>query len=334
MTCGIYKIKNRLNNQVYIGQSINIEERWKSHKNESLKGQTKFYKGIQKYGIDNFEWSIIEECSKDELDKKELYWINFYDSVKNGYNSVYGAPFQQNSFRKLSEKSLQELIKDLKDNIISIKEISDKYNLSLSYIYEINRGEANFEKQDLKFPLRSVNSYDIDYIEENFELIKIDLENKKLSYNEIANKYGICEMTIRRINNGERHFRPDINYPIRKVIKSLAKNDIEEIIILLKNSSLSIKEIGDKYNRSPDVIRDINSGKSYHRNDIEYPIRKLQFHRLTSQEVEEIIKLLKNTDISIIEISKQYGVSNIAISDINQGRSHKQNIDYPIRNKS
>ena len=45
---------------------------------------------MRKYGIENFSFELIEECTQDELDDKEQYWIKYYDSFKNGYNNTIG----------------------------------------------------------------------------------------------------------------------------------------------------------------------------------------------------------------------------------------------------
>lgn len=46
---------------------------------------------MTKYGIDNFDFEIIEECDKSMLSEREKYWIQFYDSmVPNGYNLTNG----------------------------------------------------------------------------------------------------------------------------------------------------------------------------------------------------------------------------------------------------
>lgn len=97
---GIYKITNKINNKIYIGQSIDIERRWRAHKTEpfninSDNYNTVFYKAIRKYGIDNFTFEVIEECSKDKLNEREEYWINYYNSYvnaeeSNGYNMTLG----------------------------------------------------------------------------------------------------------------------------------------------------------------------------------------------------------------------------------------------------
>lgn len=76
---GIYAIKNKLNNKIYIGQSINIENRWYGHKT-SLRHNKHGNKHLQnswnKYGEDNFDFIVLEECLEDELNEKEVYWIS------------------------------------------------------------------------------------------------------------------------------------------------------------------------------------------------------------------------------------------------------------------
>jgi len=94
---GIYKITNSVNNKSYIGQSINIEFRWKEHQriakspnNYSRKNKYPLYQAIRKYGLENFTFEILEECQEEILDEREIYWIQFFDSFENGYNLTLG----------------------------------------------------------------------------------------------------------------------------------------------------------------------------------------------------------------------------------------------------
>ena len=78
MSCGIYLIQNKINNKVYIGLSVNIEERWQHHRSLYLKTDSKevnkpLYLAFRKYGIENFDFKILEECSLEELFDKEKY---------------------------------------------------------------------------------------------------------------------------------------------------------------------------------------------------------------------------------------------------------------------
>lgn len=88
----IYKITNTLNNKVYIGQTIHsVEERWKRHQNDALSGRlnTHFAQALRKYPIENFIVETIDTAtSQEELTEKEYYWINYYNSLIDGYNST------------------------------------------------------------------------------------------------------------------------------------------------------------------------------------------------------------------------------------------------------
>ena len=83
----IYKITNLITDQVYIGlTSRTVEQRWKEH----LRGTQLIDTAIANYGRDNFQIETIEECTEEEMDDREIYWINFYDSFHTGYNRTLG----------------------------------------------------------------------------------------------------------------------------------------------------------------------------------------------------------------------------------------------------
>lgn len=86
----IYKITCKINNKVYIGQTCeNIQKRFRRHMGyQSLEHDTKFYRAVRKYGKENFFIEQIDSAeTQDELDNKEIYWINHYDAVNKGYNT-------------------------------------------------------------------------------------------------------------------------------------------------------------------------------------------------------------------------------------------------------
>lgn len=89
----IYKATCIVTNQCYIGFDSNWPNRKKSHKRESKKDNNiKFYNAIKKYGWDNFEWQVIYRSQDGEhcLNVMEEYFINEYDSMKNGLNTTAG----------------------------------------------------------------------------------------------------------------------------------------------------------------------------------------------------------------------------------------------------
>lgn len=87
---GIYCFLNKLNNKRYIGQAKSIYRRFISHTKISSKHTQYFANAIKKYGWDNFEFIILEECSIDKLNEREEYWILHHQTLDKsfGYNFI------------------------------------------------------------------------------------------------------------------------------------------------------------------------------------------------------------------------------------------------------
>lgn len=84
----IYKATCTISGKSYIGQTVNFENRKKQH--IWATDDYVFHKAIRKYGKENFNWEILEECEVNQLDEKEIYWIAYYDTYNNGYNMTEG----------------------------------------------------------------------------------------------------------------------------------------------------------------------------------------------------------------------------------------------------
>lgn len=92
--CGIYKIEDTVSGEVYIGQAVNCRKRWLDHCKAGIGIDTpqgnKLYNAMIRDGLYNFTFSLLEACSKEELDEKEKYYIAMYNSVNFGLNSTIG----------------------------------------------------------------------------------------------------------------------------------------------------------------------------------------------------------------------------------------------------
>ena len=104
---GQYNIKNE---KWYIGQTVNPEVRLKNHINDAInkKDNTHFHRALRKYGLENWAYCVLEEnVLKENLNLKEIEWIEYYDSFYNGYNLTTGGDtnyiLSEEYRRKLSE---------------------------------------------------------------------------------------------------------------------------------------------------------------------------------------------------------------------------------------
>ena len=159
---GIYKIENLTNGKVYIGQSIDIDKRIKHHFTEAafneanIEYDTPIHQAIRKYGIDNFKVDILEECLRADLDAREIYWIKYYGSfppsANKGYNLTAGAK-SATAINFLYPK-LVDITDDLRDSMLSQKQIADKYMTSLEMIQGINTGRYWY-RDEITYPIRN-----------------------------------------------------------------------------------------------------------------------------------------------------------------------------------
>ena len=187
------------------------------------------------------------------------------------------------------------------------------------------------------------------FSESDLNNIKEDLEQEILSETEIAEIYGCCRNTIQQINTGKTYPNAKWDYPLRKNKKpqygednpnsKVKDNQIERIINALKNSALSMKEIAEQEQCSTSLISSINNGKVHYNSNYCYPIRKNKstknYFKLSNQEVNLIIELLKDRHLTMAQIGQQFNCSRETIGDINNGKKyHQAGINYPIRLRS
>jgi group I intron endonuclease len=132
---GIYKITNP-KEKLYIGQSINIERRFKEYKTLQCKNQPKIYNSLQKYTPKNHLFEIIEECSLEQLNSRELYWKLYYNSINEGLN----CELYDNGVGPRSDEVKQKIGKAHKGN---------KYNLGKKRTEETKQLQSDIAKSQI-----------------------------------------------------------------------------------------------------------------------------------------------------------------------------------------
>lgn len=112
---GIYKITSPTS-KIYIGQSIDIKTRFRKYKYLNCKRQIYLYNSFQKYGVENHTFEIIEECTLEQLNEREIYWGIHYDVLNNGLNLRLG-----DANGLCSEETKNKIGKGNKNKILSIE---------------------------------------------------------------------------------------------------------------------------------------------------------------------------------------------------------------------
>lgn len=176
---GIYKIVNSINNKIYIGQSIHIEKRFKEHIRESNydRSNMPIHKAIHKYGSENFQLEILEECNIEDLDCRETFYINKYNSKDRaiGYNLLGGGnkgPTMKgidNPKSVLSEEIVSKIRYLYLEGYVRKQAyaiINSTYNININTFYDVWNGKTyknicyyvydNIYKESIK-EFRSIN---------------------------------------------------------------------------------------------------------------------------------------------------------------------------------
>lgn len=143
---GIYKIENLVNHKCYIGQAVDINKRWRRHRETytdttSREYEYPIYRAMRKYGIENFSFEIVEECLREELNEKERFYIEKYDTFFGGYNQTLGGDGAVNTDFATKE-AIIGIISDLENTDMLQREIAEKWNVDISSVNAINTGRT------------------------------------------------------------------------------------------------------------------------------------------------------------------------------------------------
>lgn len=235
---GIYLVINTINNIPYIGQSTNIYNRFNNHhiydynnKNNPCYN-TKFYKALRDYGIDNFQVSVLELCKKEELDEKEIYYIQQYDSFHHGYNSTEGG---QNWSPNIHSQETEEKRKQTR--------------------------EINNSLKSEKHPRAKMTNEEVWNVRQRY----IDGETIKEIYEDYKDRYS-NELTFKRIILGQTYVSvgniPNKNQ-IRYTNAKLNENQVKEIRKKYAEGNITYNQLGTEYGVSEHVIYCVVKRKTY-----------------------------------------------------------------------
>lgn len=189
----IYKITNKINGKSYIGQTIqSVKERFYQHCaikcNQAVLNMA-IHKAISKYGKANFTLEVIEEVESTNLNEREKYWIKYYDSYNNGYNSTEGGQDGIKLFKNLDTESI-------------IKEYESGKSLRVvSRIFDVDKQTIKDLLARNKIKLRTTRTYKLSQ-KDREEIIK-DL-SLGLSRKEIISKWNISKSYLSQLINGYR----------------------------------------------------------------------------------------------------------------------------------
>ena len=194
----IYVITNQLNGKQYVGKTLNNPtQRFKEHCRDSKKercNKRPLYDAMNKYGINNFSISIIEECSDIEVNEKEIYWINKLNTYSNGYNATKGGDGKSyldydlivNLYKQY--QNIQTVAKELNVCPDSVRKILKERNIPIKSSADVNKDKCG----------KPVNMYD-----KNGKFIQSFKTISDAARFLIDNKYSNCKLSTIRYHISE-----------------------------------------------------------------------------------------------------------------------------------
>lgn len=291
----IYKFTNKINGHCYIGQTNNLQKRYNGHKSEAFNEKASgywlpFHCAIRKYGIENFNYEILEEIADGEsqkfIDEREKYFIAYYHSLKdeNGYNVTIGGegcPKPPLSYEEKLERSklfTKEEIQDIQKRLLNDEEYDDIEKiyfpkLKRTFLVNINTG-TNFYNPDFKYPLKK--NAKSKFSQKEIREIKNRIKSGEI-YSSIQKDFNIKSAGfLSMINTGKYFYSEEDSYPLCN--KGCRKTDnefwVKGIINDILQTDLSLNKIAEKWNKSYSTIKNINAGRSHKNNNLQYPLRK------------------------------------------------------------
>lgn len=187
----IYKATCKITGKHYIGQTKRtLQIRKKQH--EKSNDDYYFHRAIQKYGKENFQWSILEQCENSKLNSREQFWIQKYNSYANGYNSTKGGD-NDTALVNWRKKHPKQVLKN-----------------AINGLYYANKYNEQHKEQRLA-QLASVRDKGINKVKKKVKCIELDLNFNSIAdaerwslSNENPNQKKASHQQISRVCRGTR----------------------------------------------------------------------------------------------------------------------------------
>lgn len=286
----IYVYTNKINGHQYVGQTNNLKLRFNGHKSDSYNKNSHSYNyplhaAIRKYGIDNFEFKVLEEVeTQEKANEREKFWIKEKKSHVSfgGYNISFGGggySREKLTWEELKEKGklfTGEEIEDIQNRLLNNEKYVDIISfyaprLTSSFLSNLNNG-WNYKNPSLNYPLKKDFVGEGRFSKEEIKVIKDEIKSG-LIYKEIKKRHGIKSIgLLSLINSGKIYHDDNEKYPL--IVKGCAdKSWINSCLYDIIFTSLTLKDIAKKYNKSPSTIKKLAGGQANKQNYLIYPIR-------------------------------------------------------------
>lgn len=215
MKKAIYKIENKINHKIYIGQSVDPVKRFQSHCHNT-NYVSLIHKAIEKYGEENFSFEILGWF--EDYNEKEKQYIKEYRSlVPYGYNIQEGGEEpprysgEDNPFAKISNETAAQIKADLKNWKIPRRQITKKYKVTENIIRHINEG-SSWHDDNETYPLRPQEKVLNDMrAQKAIEMLILT----DIPQHQISAQLGWGRSAVKEINAGRNHHDDRLIYPIR-----------------------------------------------------------------------------------------------------------------------
>ena len=261
--CGIYKIEN-CSGSKYIGQSVDIYDRWKCYKKYLAEGQPKLFNSFKKYGSENHTFTILIECERYELDYFEKFYINHYQT----FNTTHGMNLQSGGQAGIHS---EESKKKIGDALRGIPKSEDaKRNMSKAGAGKVFSQEAkeNMSKAKLSLPKES-----FEYLREvNTGRVHTEETKKKIGEAQVGEKNHMfgkshseeSKKKLREINTGKK-YSEETKEKISRAQKGKPKS--EETKQKLREAALLREAVPGYKEKKSQKIRDYYTRKREEKNN-------------------------------------------------------------------